>query len=155
MVTIHYYQEGDFKKLYDLMDHWQYNFSFTEEEFLNSIKRIQENPFSKILLAKHENEVVGYAHILHTSYLGLPPSLEVIHLLVSNHFRSKGIGKALMQAVEVEAQKMDVKIVKLSSQLHRSRAHVFYEKLGFTLFKVSKFYEKKLPENGIEEKLFY
>jgi hypothetical protein len=49
-----------------------------------------------------------------------------------------------MEKVEEIALEENIFLIKLSSQLHRSRAHVFYENLGFTVEKMSKFYEKRL-----------
>jgi hypothetical protein len=49
-----------------------------------------------------------------------------------------------MAQAERVARGEGLSVVRLSSQIHRSRAHVFYENLGYEFLKISKYYEKKL-----------
>jgi GNAT superfamily N-acetyltransferase len=144
MITVDYYKEKDFHGLLELMKHWGKDYSFPESIIKTSLSDIFKNTDNVILIAKDENKIVGYAQIAKCFYLGFEPFIEVIQLLVAEESRSTGVGQAIMKRVEDEAAKEKILTIKLHSQVHRSRAHVFYEKLGYAYYKISKFYEKKL-----------
>jgi PhnO protein len=143
MIFISDYTQEDRESLFQLYSHWNKNFTFDYELFKGSLDQlVSEN--SRLLLAKDQGELQGYAQIIKCTHLGMETFYEVMQLLVSEESRGKGIGKALMEKVEEIALEDNIFLIKLSSQLHRSRAHVFYENLGFTVEKMSKFYEKRL-----------
>ena len=58
--------------------------------------------------------------------------------------RGQGIGKMIIKRIEDISISEDIRVLKLSSQVHRSKSHVFYENQGFEMHKISKFYEKKV-----------
>lgn len=144
MLVVQEYQECDFAGLCELMNHWKYDYSVSEYEMRKSIEHILVNPSQKLLVVKRDAELVAYTHVARSNYVGGKPLLEVVHLLVAEHCRSMGIGSLLLDAVRAEAESQHLSVIRLSSQLHRSRAHVFYEKQGFSQIKISKFYEKSL-----------
>ena len=142
--TINPFHEKDLTGLCDLMTHWGKDYSFSVKEIKNSISHILTMSDNKILIAKKDNEIVGYAQISKCYHLGFEPFIEVVQLLVSGPNRSLGIGALLMKYIEDEAKMEHINIVKLHSQVHRSKSHVFYENLGYNFYKTSKFYEKRL-----------
>lgn len=144
MVIINNYNENDFNGLLELMNQWEDDHIFSEEIMRNSIAEIFNNTDSKILIARKDGEISGYAQISKCFYLGFDPFIEIIQLLVSEKKRLFGIGSKLMEAVENEAENENIKIIRLNSQVHRSKSHVFYENNGYEYYKISKFYEKIL-----------
>ena len=52
-------------------------------------------------------------------------------LVVEGQNRGRGIGRKLVEFVEKELDKEGIKAIELSSDLHRSEAHRFWEKLGY------------------------
>lgn len=144
MITVDYYKEDDFKGLFKLWDQWKTGSSLLEGDMEYSISSIMKTKDNILLIAKDEFGVQGYAQIAKCFYLGFEPFIEVIQLLVSEDKRSSGIGSLMMKFIEDEAVKENINVVKLSSQVQRSRAHIFYERLGYDFYKISKFYEKKL-----------
>lgn len=52
-------------------------------------------------------------------------------LIVDEQSRGKGIGKELVEFVERELKKEGIKGIELVSDVHRSEAHEFWDKLGY------------------------
>lgn len=142
MVSIDDYREGDLDALCGLFRDWGEDFSRPTIE--GSIGRVRQREDYRILVARDGDKVVGYVQTGVNQFLGHEPHLEVIQLLVAEDRRSEGVGAALMECVEGQARAAGITTVRLHSQVRRSRAHVFYERLGYSLFKISKFYEKRL-----------
>jgi putative acetyltransferase len=82
--------------------------------WVNRIRGI--NPF----VAEIDGKLVGYADVQASGYID--------HFFVSGHYPRKGIGRALMEAIEVEADCLD--IVELTSDVSRT-AQPFFERFGF------------------------
>jgi PhnO protein len=85
------------------------------------------------LIALVNDEAVGYLSchgqlLLH--HMGM--AYEIQELYVDKNWRSKGIGKQLLNALETILAKKPYDILELTSRLHRKDAHRFYEKHGFT-----------------------
>lgn len=88
------------------------------------VKRIRGiNPF----VVEIDNELVGYADVQASGYID--------HFFVSGNHPRKGIGGALMQAIEVEAGR--VNIAELTSDVSRT-AQLFFEKFGFVVVELRK-----------------
>jgi GNAT superfamily N-acetyltransferase len=138
------FESGDEDALFALMTHWDKDYAFDKAVFLASLEAILGSPDADILLAFQGRDLVGYAQTAICRHLGFAPFLEVVQLLVSAERRSSGTGRKLMERAEDLARSKGLNSVKLSSQVMRSRAHVFYERLGYMFYKISKFYEKVL-----------
>jgi len=143
-MTIERAKPEDKKELYELFGDWDMDYVFDYGVFSSGFDRIVASETNIVLLAREDGKLAGYAQFFPCDELGFEPFYEIAELLVSAAERSRGIGRALLAAVEEHAQKNGIFCVKLSSQLHRSRAHVFYENSGYVNHKVSKFYEKTL-----------
>ncbi|HCM25843.1 MAG: hypothetical protein A2Z99_13470 [Treponema sp. GWB1_62_6] len=128
---------------YDLFIDWDRNHTFNRQAFEQSLNTIDDD-INKIIIAEEKNEYLGYAQITRSYHIGFEPYYEVAQLLVSETSRNKGIGKSIMLEIEGVAKSEGIFILKLSSQIHRSKAHVFYENLGYEMNKVSKYYGKEL-----------
>lgn len=129
-----------------LLREWGTDRDFTREQLSSDLERIFAHPEYRICIALYRGAVAGYAQTADKALLCFDPFVEVEQLLVAEEFRSRGIGAALMQHIEEDARSRGLMTVKLCSQVQRSRAHVFYERLGYQYFKISKFYEKKLEQ---------
>jgi GNAT superfamily N-acetyltransferase len=70
--------------------------------------------------------------------------MEVVALLVREELRGGGIGAALLDRCEKWALTRGCKLLMLSSQLFRERAHAFYRRQGFREVKRSAFFVKEL-----------
>ena len=89
--------------------------------WVNRIRGI--NPF----VAEIDNELVGYADVQANGYID--------HFFVSGKHPRKGIGGALMEAIEAEADRLD--IAELTSDVSRT-AQPFFERFGFVVVELRK-----------------
>jgi GNAT superfamily N-acetyltransferase len=81
------------------------------------------------LLVAHEDDVVlGYVLASwHQTFLANGPVCWVEELMVSEEYRSKGVGRTLMRAVEAKAERLGCAYVSLASR----RAVGFYTGIGY------------------------
>ena len=56
----------------------------------------------------------------------------VDELVVDKTYRARGIGTQLLRRVEEIARQMGCRRIELDSAFHRTQAHAFYERLGYT-----------------------
>jgi GNAT superfamily N-acetyltransferase len=89
-------------------------------------------------------EIIGWVHALKVRYLESEPFVEIGGLVVDINHRGKGIGKALMQAVERWAISQKLHEIRLRSNIIRSEAHIFYQKIGYQNIKTQYTFYKKL-----------
>src|SRR6266487_638619 len=85
----------------------------------------------RLFVAELEGEVVGLAG-LHVSaafeYDG--DAAKVSALVVDEQFRRRGVGEALMDALENEARALGCVILFLTTAERREDAHAFYRRIG-------------------------
>ncbi|MEB3281875.1 MAG: GNAT family N-acetyltransferase [Lyngbya sp.] len=101
------------------------------EELFNQIHQI---PNYKIYLVWLEEKPVGTFSLLYVPTMmhrGFHQFAVLDAVSVASAYRSQGIGKAMIRsALKLSAEAGCYKVT-LSSNLHRDRAHAFYESLGF------------------------
>jgi PhnO protein len=84
------------------------------------------------LVAEEDHELLGLLtchgqNLLH--HLGI--TYEIQELIVRDQARSKGIGKALLDQLEMELKDKDYEMLEVASNMRRERAHAFYLREGF------------------------
>lgn len=144
MMEIRAFQTEDAQPLSRLVRDWDMPEEFDAAAVRRSAESLLKVAGTAILVAMEGSRCIGYAQTMHCRELLMDPWVEVTQLLVAKDWRGKGIGHSLMSAVETAAQAAGVGEIRLSSQLFRSRTHVFYESLGYECTKMSKFYRKTL-----------
>lgn len=145
MVAVRLADRPDPDELFALFRDWDREYPFDRAVFDASLAKLDQKN-TRLITAAENGKLVGYAQLTRRVDLGFAEYLEVVQLLVAETERGRGIGKLLMAEAERIAATEGVGIVKLSSRIQRSKAHVFYESLGYELAKVSKFYQKKLAK---------
>lgn len=143
-MTIDFCAMKDADELFRLFGDWDRLHSFDHEVFADSLRRILLDKKNTLLLAKENGLIVGYAQVYRCDELGFEAFIEIAELLVSEERRNLGIGKVLIKRVEEIALADGISVIKLSSQVHRTKTHMFYENLGFGYYKISKFFEKRI-----------
>lgn len=85
------------------------------------------------LLAEDDGAAVGLAVVqrrLRIGYAG--HELWLAEMVVDERSRRRGIGRALVAAVEEHASATGCRLVRLESRAARRDAHAFYRALGYT-----------------------
>ncbi len=81
-------------------------------------------------VAEKNNEVIGFVHAFYALRLTTPPFIEIAGLIVSENERSNGLGKMLVNYIELNcAQNLKIR-VRCNS--NRKDAHRFYTNNGFS-----------------------
>ncbi len=144
MTEISYAGPEDKEVLFALFTQWDDETNFDYAVFSESFDRIVADAGNRILIARVDGVIAGYAQFFPVDELGFKPFVEIAEFMVAPALRSHGIGSAILERIEETARANGIGTIKLSSQTFRTRAHVFYERMGFKNFKNSKFYEKIL-----------
>lgn len=84
-----------------------------------------------ILVAELEGHMAGFCHMFARPALEKPPEAVLQSLVVDAAYRQDGIGRALVDAVEVWARAKGYASISLTSQVEREDAHAFYASLGY------------------------
>jgi len=94
---------------------------------------IEGDPNNQVYVAERQGRVVGtfqLTFIRQLSYGGcLVAQVESVHVHSSQ--RSHGIGRVMMEYAIAEARRRGALRIQLTSNVRRTRAHEFYERLGF------------------------
>lgn len=87
---------------------------------------------------------MGWVHVFLSRLLESDPEAEIGGLVVDQHHRGLGIGQRLVEEAERWARRQRCRSVRLRSNVIRTRAHAFYERLGFKVVKSQKVFRKSL-----------
>ena len=97
------------------------------------LSSIAAQPGRTLLVALVDDSVVGTADLLlvpNLTHHGMAWAI-VENVVVDQHSRRAGVGRALMEEVVERCRRADCYKIQLLSREHRTSAHVFYEGLGF------------------------
>jgi predicted N-acetyltransferase YhbS len=104
------------------------------EVFARRLSRIGANPATFVLVADDRGSVIGLGAVHFIDILeGDRPLTVLIALAVDDRYHRRGVGRALVQALEAEAAARGSFGVSVHSGKRRIGAHAFYRKLGYEL----------------------
>lgn len=95
-----------------------------------------------VFVAISDDEIVGYIHGFKAVRLTTETFVEIGALIVKENHRKKGIGKALVNHLEVHAK--DTEKIRVRCNVKRTAAHDFYTALNFTGRKEQKVFEREV-----------
>jgi ribosomal protein S18 acetylase RimI-like enzyme len=112
-------------------------------------RKMQSYPYYRIFVAEREGVAAGTYALLVMENLGHmgAPSAIVEQVLVAPDAQGGGIGTVMMHHAMGQARKAACYKLVLSSNIKRTAAHEFYDKLGFTRHGLS-FYVDLDPEDA-------
>ena len=91
-----------------------------------------------------EGRVLGWAHVFTAPFLESGPNAELGGLVVEESARGRGIGAALVARAESWARERGIPRICLRSNVIRTEAHAFYQRLGFTIQKSQFKFQKEV-----------
>ena len=103
------------------------------QKYRQAFAEISADKNNFLAVIEFEAEVIGTCHLTIMPSLPLQGSkrMNIEAVRVSDKFSNRGIGSWMIQKAIEFAKKHEVKIIQLTSNKTRIRAHKFYEKLGF------------------------
>lgn len=123
----------------------QLGYSATSQQIEQRLVQIQDNKSHVVYVATLANDyVIGWAHAHTCDLIIIPNQALLFGLVVDEDYRHAGIGRTLMQYIEEWAALVGCEGVILRSNIKRTEAHIFYEKIGYTNTKQSMTFYKKI-----------
>ncbi|HVA77093.1 MAG TPA: GNAT family N-acetyltransferase [Candidatus Binataceae bacterium] len=98
-----------------------------------AFRRLARDRDHRILVAESGGRIVGTVHLIVVPHLGhgLKPFAIVENVVVTADARSLGVGEAMMDAAAALAVRRGCYKLALTTNVRRTRAHRFYERLGW------------------------
>ncbi|MFJ7669168.1 GNAT family N-acetyltransferase [Lysinibacillus sp. NPDC097195] len=122
----------DIKALSLLMEHLGY--PTTEEQMTVRFQALAAHPSYHTLVAEMDGHVVGMAGLCHSLFYEHDGCyVRIQAFVVDDHYRRKGIGQKLLEAIECWAVEQGASAIVLNSgnREERNAAHQFYKQHGF------------------------
>ena len=122
-------------------------YSVSVEIVMRQIQKLSEDVNHHYIYVYEDEElqkVVGFMHAEVYESLYSYAGLNILGLAVLPEFQGKGIGKELMNHLELKAKDDSVTFIRLNSADYRVEAHKFYESIGYVCDKTQKRFIKKL-----------
>ena len=101
-----------------------------------------------LFVAEAESGVVGWVHGAEQELLESGRRCEILGLVVDPAYRSQGVGRRLVTAVEHWAANRGLEQMAVRSNVTRAESHPFYQRLGYTRAKTQHAYRKALSDSG-------
>ncbi len=120
----------DAKAIYELNVR-EMGYDFPKDKTEEKLQQILKSDKDKIFVAVIDNVVVGYVHANDYDLIYAPHMKNIMGIAVLSNFKKKGIGRALLSAIEDWAQKNGADGVRLVSGAARTGAHEFYRHCGY------------------------
>ena len=120
----------DAKAIYELNVR-EMGYDYPKDKTEEKLKQLLKSDKDKIFVALINNIVVGYVHANDYDVIYAPHMKNIMGIAVSSNFKKKGIGRALLSAIEDWAQKNGASGVRLVSGATRIGAHEFYRHCGY------------------------
>jgi GNAT superfamily N-acetyltransferase len=108
------------------------------------IERLSRLPHRVVFVAELEGRIAGWIDAALECHLQSEDAVVIGGLVVKDGLRGHGIGWRLCQAVEAWARSLDIRKIRVRSQIKRSEAHRFYLQRGYEQVKTSAVFEKSL-----------
>ena len=122
----------------------QLGYALFLNEIENNIKEVILSNDHIALVAIADGEVAGWIHAFKAVFLESNPFVEVGGLVVDENYRSKGIGKKLVEQIKQWCVEKQISTLRVRSQVKRKEAHQFYLANGFTEIKEQKVFQINL-----------
>jgi GNAT superfamily N-acetyltransferase len=91
-----------------------------------------------------DKQVVGWVHAFRALFMESKPFIEIGGLIVDDKYRSKGVGKKLVEKIKEWCMEKQISVLRVRSQLKRKEAHQFYLNNGFIEIKEQKVFQINL-----------
>jgi ribosomal protein S18 acetylase RimI-like enzyme len=130
-LTVRAPEAGDMEALADLMT--QLGYETRAAEMQMRMETISANKNYATFVAVVDGKVCGMIGTgTRYTYEHNSPSAAILALIVSEKMRGRGVGEALVAAAEKDLAQKNIRRLAVYTHFRRTRAHEFYEKLGYT-----------------------
>lgn len=114
------------------------------EEIRERISKVNSSNDRIIYAACTANSVIGWIDVSIIHHLATGAHGEIGGLIVSERYRSSGVGRKLIAQAEQWIAAQGINTVIVRSRMTREAAHRFYLREGYTMIKTSAVFSKQL-----------
>ena len=125
-----------------LLNSFGLGYDYPTEKTKKRLAYILSKSGTMFLVAEDDGIIVGYIHAVDYDCTYSDPIKEILALAVDEEYRHKGVGRALVSAIEKWAFGTGACGVRLVTSMFRENAHKFYEACGYTVRREQKNYIK-------------
>ena len=110
----------------------QLGYPTSPDAVLRRVDLLASSETDRLFVAELEGQVVGLASVhVNLSVEYDEPAAKLSAIVVDIDYRRRGIGEALVAAIEAEARERGCCLVFLTTAERRGDAHAFYRRVGF------------------------
>jgi ribosomal protein S18 acetylase RimI-like enzyme len=110
----------------------QLGYPASAETMIGRLERLRSSESDRVVVAETDGEVVGLASVHISLSVELDePAAKLSAIVVDEKHRRRGIGQALVSAMEAEARARGCCVMFLTTAERREDARAFYRGLGF------------------------
>ena len=121
----------------------QLGYDLNPQEVKRRYEAIKEKQDHAVFVCEQDGQVVALLHLYERPAFDKPPEVIVQALVVDQNSRGSGIGKTMMNVVERWALGRGFSSVALTSNISRSGAHSFYNRIGYKVKATSHLFRKE------------
>lgn len=107
-------------------------YEYSADNTAANLKIILENSNNALYVAVADNRVVGYIHGCNYDVMYTPRVKNILGFAVDREYQNRGVGTALLKAMEQWAKDTGASGIRLNSGTARINAHRFYESRGYS-----------------------
>jgi len=124
------------------LNHNEMGYDYPAEDTKDKLEQLLSDCGHKIYVAVAGEKVVGYIHANDYELLYAPSMKNIMGIVVSSDYRKIGIGKMLLNEMELWARDTGAHGIRLVSGASRTGAHAFYAACGYCFKKDQKNFVK-------------
>ncbi len=129
-LTIRDARPGDAEGLATLIG--QLGYPAAAEAVARRVERLRASEADRLVVAELDGALVGLAGLhISLSVEYDEPAAKLSAIVVDERHRRRGIGEALVAAMETEARRRGCRLIFLTTAESRETAHTFYQGIGF------------------------
>jgi GNAT superfamily N-acetyltransferase len=126
----------------------QLGYDVSADDVAARLARILSRDNERFFVAVADNRVCGWVHAVVADYVDVEAFVLIGGLVVDRTRRRQGIGRALLNHAEAWAREQGCSLVRLTSSSTRTKAHRFYEELGYSNVKTQYSFAKPLDADA-------
>ena len=123
---------------------YQLGYKTSTENIQERLTEIINNQDHCIYVVEDNENVIGWIHAFKTLRVESETAVEIGGMVVKENYRSKGIGKALIEKIIEWSLKKGLMRIRVRCNSVRQETPKFYEKLGFVEIKEQRIFDKKI-----------
>lgn len=106
-------------------------YDYPEDKTREKLLMLLGRPDNRIFVAEADGKVVGYVHAADYDVIYFDSMKNIMGIAVDAEYSRRGIGRKLLEAVELWAAETGAKAIRLNSGSTRTEAHIFYKSCGY------------------------